>query len=317
MKFFCGERTPRVRVMIGMDCDRPRGEFIVSKEGSDMAERKMNSIEKISSQLHKLDIPRTFSICGSFLESMSSKFGKERMNNAFRIKDDNVEIADHSYSHNIVKPIKNRPDKIPLTPKQVVEEYNKNTKIFKEFLDLDIPNRGYRTPLGHYAGLSNLDLLQDELLKSGILYVSSDLRGSNDSLYAPLVKANNVTRQPYRYENGLLEIPSMGWQDVVFSQPDYISKFEKLPEDLPKDIDEIRDYMYNMVHDANNIVLNKNRDFFLGLCLHPYDTSFYDIEQKFFLDLKDIVNEFEGGFCTYKKVSEYYNQEGLKLLNEY
>ena len=31
--------------MIGMDCDRPRGEFINSKEGTSMAERKINSIE--------------------------------------------------------------------------------------------------------------------------------------------------------------------------------------------------------------------------------------------------------------------------------
>ena len=75
--------------MIGMDCDRPRGEFINSKEGTSMAERKINSIEKISSQLHKLDLPRTFSICGSFLESMSLKFGKERMADAFNVKDDN------------------------------------------------------------------------------------------------------------------------------------------------------------------------------------------------------------------------------------
>ena len=52
--------TPRVRVMIGMDCDRPRGEFINSKEGTSMAERKINSIEKISSQLDKLELPRTF-----------------------------------------------------------------------------------------------------------------------------------------------------------------------------------------------------------------------------------------------------------------
>ena len=89
--------------MIVMDCDRARGEFINSKEGTSMAERKINSIEKISSQLHKLDLPRTFSICGSFLESMSLKFGKERMADAFNVKDDNVEIADHGYSHNIVK----------------------------------------------------------------------------------------------------------------------------------------------------------------------------------------------------------------------
>jgi len=308
LTYFCNEKSPRVRVMIGMDCDRPRGEFITSKEGTTMANRKINSIENISAQLSKLNIPRTFFICGSFLESMSSKFGKERMKDAFRIKDNDVEIADHSYSHNIVKPIVNRPDKIPLTPKEVIDEYNLNTKIFLECFDMDIPNRGYRTPLGHYHGLSNSELLQDELANSNILYVSSDLRGSNDSLYAPLVEEKNSIRQPYAYYNGLLEIPSIGWQDVVFSQPDYISKFEELPEDLPKNINEIRDYMHAMINHANNISLEKNIDFFFGLCLHPYDVSFYDTEQKFFLNLKNIVDEFEGTFCTYKQVNDYYKQ---------
>ena len=144
--------------MIGMDCDRPRGEFINSIEGTSMAERKINSIEKISSQLDKLELPRTFSICGSFLESMSLKFGEERMSNAFRVKDDNVEIADHSYSHNIVKPIKNRQDKIPLTSNQVIEEYNKNTNNFVKIMQ-DLNKMG------------NIDMIIVNLTKESMKFI--------------------------------------------------------------------------------------------------------------------------------------------------
>ena len=65
-------------VMLGFDCDRPRGNFIFSKEGTIMAERKFESINKISNSLKKLKIPRTFFICGEFLESMSKKFGHQK-----------------------------------------------------------------------------------------------------------------------------------------------------------------------------------------------------------------------------------------------
>ena len=57
----------------------------------------------------------------------------------------------------------------------------------------------------------------DTLHRLNIPYVSSDLRDENNSLHPKLVTNEGVLRQPYRYKNGLLEIPSVGWQDTVFS----------------------------------------------------------------------------------------------------
>ena len=68
---------PSVRLMLGFDCDRPRGSFIASEEGAEIAKRKLSAIQGISNSLESLAIPRTYFICGSFLESMVNKFGKK------------------------------------------------------------------------------------------------------------------------------------------------------------------------------------------------------------------------------------------------
>ena len=73
--------------MVGFDCDRPRGIFINSEKGSKMAERKINSIERISTILETLSIPRTYFLCGQFVESMAEKYGEDRIQKAFNPKD--------------------------------------------------------------------------------------------------------------------------------------------------------------------------------------------------------------------------------------
>ena len=42
-KFLGANTEPNVRIMLGFDCDRPRGSLITSQKGSEMAERKINS----------------------------------------------------------------------------------------------------------------------------------------------------------------------------------------------------------------------------------------------------------------------------------
>lgn len=303
-----------VVVMLGFDCDRPRDAFIVSKEGNEMAERKINSIHQISNILDNLKIPRTFFICGHFLLSMNFKYGSNRLKQAFRIENDLVEIGDHSYSHNVLKNITTRPDKIPITPEKMFEEYNLNTSLFKEILGIWIPNRGYRTPLGHYNGLKDESTLLRKMKESGVTYISSDLRGSNDSLNAPLIYSDGSPRQPYQYENGLLEIPSMGWQDVVFSPyVSHVAKFEDVPSDLPYTYDKIIKYYRKIIFEANQIVRTFGKNYFFGLCQHPYDTSFYSNDGKFFEDLKNIVEEIGGFFYNYGQVNTFLtNQKPIK-----
>ena len=50
---------------------------------------------------------------------------------------------------------------------------------------MDIKNiEGFRTPLGHFNGLQGKFELLDNIVKAGMSYVSSDLRGKNESLFS-------------------------------------------------------------------------------------------------------------------------------------
>ena len=76
---------PNVVLLLGFDCDRPRDAFIYSKEGSEMAERKLNSITQISNVLNELKLPRTFFVCGHFLKSMNYKYNSKKLKQSFII----------------------------------------------------------------------------------------------------------------------------------------------------------------------------------------------------------------------------------------
>ena len=297
------EKDTSLKIMLGFDCDRPRGKFIKTLEGMKMATRKLNSLQNIAHTLEELKIPRTYFVCGQFLESMTTVFGKEEMKKSFCVNSPYVEIGDHSYSHSVVKKISTRPDKIPISVEELEEEFKMNTKIFQESLGLNIPNRAYRTPLGHRNGLIGDEELQKKLKKMNVSYVSSDLRDENDGLNPPLQNKDDTPRQPYFYENGLLEIPSAGWQDTVFSKTSKTPTKEKTPDTY----EEIIHYYKNLFKKALDITNENNQQYFLGLVLHPYDNSFYYKDNKFFYDLNNIVTEMNAMFCKYEDVLEKFN----------
>ena len=263
-----------------------------------MANRKFESMQKISNELQDLEIPRTFFICGQFLESMAKKFGDKSIQNAIMSDSMLVEIGDHTYSHNILKPIATRSDKTPSSLSQIKDEYDINTKLFQEILNLKITCRGFRTPLGHYNGLTGEEELLDLLKDLKIKYVSSDLRDEKESLNPPLKNINGTPRQPYRYHNGLLEIPTMGWQDTVFSGTTRTALFEKVPGSY----NEIISYYKKLFNDAKNIVEENNMSYFLGLTMHPYDNSFYNQDRHLFKEIFNIIEKLEGRFSTYEMV---------------
>jgi len=297
-------KAPSVRVMIGFDCDRPRGSFISSDKGQEMANQKISSLETINRILEKERIPRTYFICGSFIESMSNNFGSERVKNAFNPNSKLVEIGDHSYSHKIVKKIKTRLDKLPANFKEVKEEFEINTSLFqKYFSKQDLVNRGYRTPLGHKNGVEGEFKLLDTLKNLKIKYISSDLRDSNDSLHPKLITENGNIRQPYRYENGLLEIPAIGWQDTAFSGTSSTKLFETPPT---KPVN-ILNYYHDLFVEAKQLSQKLERDIFLGLVMHPYDVSFYDKDNSLFPKLKRKLEAVDGSFHTYDEVSNHFH----------
>ena len=296
-------KTPSVRVMIGFDCDRPRGSFISSDRGQKMANQKILSLETINKVLEKEQISRTYFICGNFFESMINNFGPERVKKVFNSKSKLVEIGDHSYSHKIVKRIKTRPDKLPANFKEVKEEFQTNTNLFQKHFSKDFVSRGYRTPLGHKDGLKGEFKLLDTFKNLNVKYISSDLRDRNDSLHPKLIEENGNIRQPYRYENGLLEIPAIGWQDTAFSGTSSTKLFEKPPTNFL----EILTYYSDLFVKANQLSQKLERDIFLGLVMHPYDVSFYDKDNSFFPKLKRKLEAVGGSFHKYNEVSNHFN----------
>ena len=295
---------PGLRIMLGFDCDRPRGSFVVTDKGCGMAERKIASLERIASDLNRLGMPRTFFICGQFLETMFHKYGAGRVRNAFDCLSPSVEVADHTYSHTVIKKVATRPDKNPMPPKQVLEEYKRNTALFQDILGLPNAERGYRAPLGCANGLQSDFAMQDRIKKLGAPYVSSDLRGPGDGLHPKPRKQDGTPRQPYRYPNGLLEIPSVGWQDTVFSGTT-ATAIQGMP---PQSFEETIRYYRELFTEAAEIAQEYQRDYFLGLVLHPYDVSLYDEPRRLFDELHAIVIKLGGSFCTYGAVAAHYNE---------
>ena len=58
-----------------------------------------------------------------FLESMAELYGPDVLRDTFMYSSNLVEIADHSYSHNLFKKIDSRPDKSVLNSKDIIDEY--------------------------------------------------------------------------------------------------------------------------------------------------------------------------------------------------
>ena len=288
--------------MIGLDCDRPRGAFINTPQGQEMALRKIVSLEKINEILNHLCIPRTYFICGQFLESMVDIWGINVIREAFSPNSELTEIADHTYSHSILKPIPTRPDKQVISPEQAVDEYRKNTSLFSTVFGFNNAERGLRAPLGYYQGLKGEEKIIELYLKEGVKYISSDLRNELNSIHVQLVDEYNNIRQPYYYKCGLLEIPSHGWHDTAFSNNSKTPIYEKCPACL----EEIKNYYENLICHALSLSCSLGKKIFLGFVMHPYDISFYDMGNQLFYYLNNLQLTNRIQFCTYQDALNWY-----------
>jgi peptidoglycan/xylan/chitin deacetylase (PgdA/CDA1 family) len=283
--------------MLGLDCDRPRGAYIKTPEGMQLAQTKIRSLERINAKLDYLTLPRTYFVCGQFLESMVSEFGHRRLQSVFPIENPLAEIADHTHSHNIWKAIPSRPDKTQiLTADQIVQEYRQNSLLFYDFFERDLSVRGVRAPLGYYQGVDDQPYLIDLLAREGILYLSSDLRDETYAPFGPLLNRMGGLRQPRRYTNGLVEIPSHGWHDTVFGGHSRTA----IDRPFPYTYTEALRFFRQFFSEAMELAGVHQRNLYLGLVLHPSNIALYDSRNTFFDDLKAIVEDLKLNFCQYR-----------------
>ncbi len=269
-----------LNLSIGFDVERPHGQFAETKDARKVRKTQIAFIRKLIGMLDDYEVPRTFFILGNYLEKCLADFSKKELQEVFNKNNLYNEIQQHSHSHNMIRVIEDRPIKKIVTPEEFGKDLQKANDFIKEILE--ITPYGLRIPFGYHQDLSDIPSLLLELDKLDFLYVSSDLR-SVHSLEAPLT----LKRQPHRYHQtgfpNIVEIPSHGWQDAIFTREMALKFLGRNPISDPKKIFS----HYNGLLEKALEISRKERPFFISLCLHPWAMMEYDRNLKI---LKKLIN---------------------------
>lgn len=250
----------------GYDTERPYGELALSEPGSELRKKQIDFIRKLNTMFDQEGVPRTFFILGHYLESCLNDYDTDSLREIYNRNNPLLEIQQHSYSHPILRPIKGREEKKVITPQEFAKDVQQAGEIIEKILGV-YPD-GIRTPLGYHHDLSDIPEILEELHRMGVRYVSSDLR-SEESLEAPL----NKKRQPHDYGNigypTIIEIPSHGWQDPIFTQEKAFMFLMREPDSLEKIFKHYNDLLIQ-ANDMDLPILS------IALCLHPWAVMEYD-----------------------------------------
>ena len=87
----------------------------------------------------------------------------------------------------------------------------------------------------------------------------------------PLIE-NGKIRQPFIYNNGLVETPSHGWHDSAFTG----TSKTKGTEGYPTTTDGIFEHYRDIFAQAGNITKRTGNDVYVGLVMHPWAVRRYD-----------------------------------------
>ncbi len=261
-----------VKILYGFDTERPWGPDARKDPEKAKAEREANLglISIMGDLMNKYNAGRTFFILGDYIDLCEESLGKEHLRQVFQFENNLVEIGQHTYNHVTVAPIATRPDRIPVTADELRSELEKaNSSLHRIF---GVKAIGLRIPLG-YAHKVLLDHpnITTIMKESGLEYVSSSLRSSDWGINAPL-RENGKLRQPFAYFNGLIEIPSHGWQDSAFTE----TSKTKGTEDFPTTTDGIMNHYTDLMNEAEIISQENGRDIYVGMCMHPWAIRRYD-----------------------------------------
>lgn len=259
----------KVKLAFGYDDERPYGKLAETEAGRALRRKNLAFVQKLVQFFEKRRIPRTFFILGDYLERCLEKFSIGGLRTIYAPQSPLMDIQQHSYSHWPVKPIPedvNRPIASP-------NNFGRDVTVASIFIHsiLGVKTCGLRTPYGYAEDLSNEQQILKELSIRDIKFVSSWLRGSDGTLEAELT----LERQPHTYGHigypRLVEIPSHGWQDVIFTK----EKARALLNKSPLTQTEIKQYYENLIRRGLYLTEEKS-PIYICLCLHPWAVMEYD-----------------------------------------
>lgn len=159
-----------------------------------------------------LNAPCTLFICGRLLEE------PDIIKSLLSLKEyDLFDLQQHTYSHQRLKTVvQNDGEKIKIfkgvSLEKIQKEVERTSLLFKE--KLCVSCSGITGPYGYYRGLMDRPDILEILHRLGIRFTRTYLRNQND--WGPLP----IDVQPFTYKTqgfpDILEIPSQGWQDIMF-----------------------------------------------------------------------------------------------------
>ncbi|MFC1729985.1 polysaccharide deacetylase family protein [candidate division KSB1 bacterium] len=286
-----------VSVQLGFYVERPYGNAFSEEEKGRIRKKGFEAIKRINNLCNKHNISRTFFILGDYLEQAYRTLGELKgegiLREIFETDNTMVDIGQHAYSHRPFLEIPTRPDKESLTPSEIDLELRNTSNLI--FYILGREAIGLGTPCGYSGGLKHIsDEAQMAIYINGIKYISSDLRDSKHGLNPPLFEDGQI-RQPYPlWGKGIIEIPSHGWQDNVFTG----TSSTKGVKGYPKTVEDIAEHYIGLIKEGIEASKeNKETDekggkngkkIYLSFCMHPWAIVEYDLN----LDVLESIVSF-------------------------
>ena len=281
----------KVRILLGVDCDRPRLSF---REGDNYAEELRlvkDLLGNLVARWRANSIGWTMFMCGEFIESIADGEDLSSVRDRLGVSTSLCEIACHSYAHVSIGPVAGRPELARLSPAEIANDLDKNHDLLSWLVGDKPSGFGFRSPYGH--DIIDLDPMAVSVLAQRRRYSSSWLRTRGCGVCPPL----DLARQPFEHLPGFWELPSHGWHDTVFARMSPTSNG-------PGEGVSAHDYYAYLLRRALDLTeLADGRTVYVGLVLHPIAMAKYDPELCLLDALREVVSD-ASSYISYGQAAE-------------
>jgi hypothetical protein len=257
-----------VRILVGIDGDRPRHPYLEKPDSTDEAQRVVEYLHDLFPSWDTAGATWTLFLCGAYVEALQTLKYIGTLRAAVHDASHACDVACHTYSHRPIARVPGRNDLLMLDDAELLADLQTNEELIRSAFELPEGRKfGFRAPYGTCMGGLKSSTVQ--VLSAKRAYSSSVLRSEINPLSPPLIE-NGVLRQPFQYASGLWELPSHGFHDTYFANLSGTQNLGRIGG-----TEAIKHYI-SLVQESVEIAASTSRTVFVGLVLHPLAMSLYD-----------------------------------------
>jgi len=277
-------------LLMGYDVENYLDPYLNKDLDWEVTLRFLSSMRRVHEDLN---VPSTLFICGRLLEESDVLRALQELADSQLF-----DLQQHTYSHQRLKTVvQNDGETVAVfrgaSLQEIQKEVTRTNKLFEE--RLGVYCRGICGPYGYYRGLMDRPDILKVLYKAGIRFTRTYLRNEND--WGPLsIKVQPFTYEPQGFPQ-ILEIPSQGWQDIIYFRTNGWNKRE-----------EFLRYSKNMVDEI------AQKDLVWSVCQHDWTSCQKDSEMDY---TRRLLNYAQSKGITVTSHRVYYKKTiGIPLLSD-